>query len=81
MLSEDGENELTPSSGIKCVYDPETLAIMGHALDHACSVLPTQFRDSEYMRRKLALHIIRQVDDGEDDPMRLAGSAILSVLW
>ena len=32
------------------------------------------------MRRKLALHIIRQVDDGESDPTRLADSAIFSVL-
>ncbi len=33
------------------------------------------------MRRKLALHIIRQIDDGEIDPTRLANSAILSLLW
>jgi hypothetical protein len=32
------------------------------------------------MRRKLALHIIRQVDEGEIDQTRLAYSAILSVL-
>jgi len=33
------------------------------------------------MRRKLALHIIRHLDDGESDPTRLADSAILSLLW
>ena len=32
------------------------------------------------MRRKLALHIIREVDSGESDPTRLANSAVLSVL-
>jgi hypothetical protein len=37
--------------------------------------------ESEHMRRKLALHIMRRVNDGESDPVRLADSAILSVLW
>ena len=32
------------------------------------------------MRRKLASHIIHHLDDGESDPTRLAGSAIISVL-
>jgi hypothetical protein len=72
---------MTPSSGIRCVYDPEVLSIMTNAFDRACETLPFQFRDSEHMRRKLALHIIRQVDDGESDPARLADSAILSLLW
>jgi hypothetical protein len=72
---------MTPSSGIRCVYDPETLTIMTNAYDHACDFLPIQFRDSDHMRRKLALHIIRQIDDGESDPTRLANSAILSLLW
>jgi hypothetical protein len=80
VLVETAEIEMTPSSSIRCVYDPETVAIMINALDRACSVLPTQFNDSEYMRRKLALHIMHQVDDGENDPTRLAGSAIFSVL-
>jgi hypothetical protein len=76
-----GTIEMTPSSSIRCVYDPDTLSIMTNALDRACETLPFQFRDSEHMRRKLALHIMRQINDGESDPARLAGSAILSVLW
>jgi hypothetical protein len=31
------------------------------------------------MRRKLASHIIRHVNDGESDPTRLADSAIVSI--
>ena len=81
MLVEKRESEMTLSSGITYVYEPETVAIMINALDRACSVLPAQFSDSEYMRQKLALHIMHQVDDGENDPTRLAGSALFSVLW
>jgi len=52
---------------------------MTHALDRACRALPTQFSGSDYMRRKLALHIIHQVEAGEHDPARLAGLALFSV--
>jgi hypothetical protein len=69
------------SSGIRSVYDPETLTIMSNAFDRACDFLPAQFRDSDHMRRKLALRIIRHLDDGESDPTRLADSAIISLLW
>jgi hypothetical protein len=72
---------MTQSSGIRCVYDPDTLSIMTDAFDRACDFLRVQFRDSDRIRRKLALRIIRHVDDGESDPARLAESAILSVLW
>jgi hypothetical protein len=71
---------MTPSSGIRRVYDPDSLRIMANAFDRACDFLPVKFRDSDRMRRKLALHIIREVNDGESDPTRLADSAILSVL-
>ena len=70
---------MTPSRSIRCAYDPETAAIMTHALDRACRALPTQFSGSDYMRRKLALHIIHQVEAGEHDPARLAGLALFSV--
>jgi hypothetical protein len=70
---------MIPSSG-KLAYDPETLRIMCSALELACDLLPVPFRDSDRMRRKLALHIIAQVDDGESDPTRLADSAIVSAL-
>ena len=71
---------MIPSIGGRCVYDPETLAIMTSAFDRACDFLPAQLRDRDPVRRKLALHIIRQVDDGETDPTRLADAAILSLL-
>jgi hypothetical protein len=72
---------MVPSSGIEC-YDPEILTIMGNAFDHACDCLPVQFRDSDSLRRKLALHIIREMNDGESDPMRLAHSAVFSLsVW
>jgi hypothetical protein len=71
---------MTPSSGIRPVYDPNTLRIMTNAFDRACNFLPVEFRNSDRMRRKLALQIIRLFDDGESDPTRLADSAILFVL-
>jgi hypothetical protein len=75
-----GALEMTTSSGIKHVYDPDTLSIMTDAFDRACDFLPVQFRDSDHMRRKLASHIVRHVNDGESDPTRLAEAAILFVL-
>jgi hypothetical protein len=70
---------MIPLTG-RCVYDPEVLMVMTNAFDHACDFLPAQFRDNDHVRRKLALHILDQVDDGESDPARLADSAILSLL-
>jgi len=71
---------MIPSNGIRHAYDPDSLRIMTNAFDRACDFLPAQFRDDGRMRRKLAMHIIRQVNDGEIDPTRLADSAIISVL-
>jgi len=71
---------MTPLISSRCVYDPEVLMVMTDAFDRACDFLPAEFRDSDRMPRKLALHIIRQVDDGESDPARLTDSAILSLL-
>ena len=71
---------MTPSNNISRVYDPHTLSIMAIAFDRACDFLPVQF-SSDYMRRKLASHIIRHVNDGESDPTRLANSAIVSIFW
>jgi hypothetical protein len=70
---------MIPSSG-RLIYDPDTLTIMSNALDRACNLLPTEFRDSDRIRRKLALHIVAQVNDGESNPTRLADAAVLSVL-
>jgi hypothetical protein len=71
---------MTPSSGIRHVYDPATLRVITNAFDRACDSLPVQFRDSDRVRRKIALHIIRHLNDGESDPTQLADAAILSVL-
>jgi hypothetical protein len=71
---------MTPSSGLKRVYDPDTLRLMSSAFDRACGFLPVQLRDSDRMRTRLASHIIRHINDGENDPTRLADAAILSVV-
>ena len=70
---------MLPSSGIKPVYHPDTLKIMSDAFDLACRFLPAQYKYNDRMRRKLALHIIRHLNEGETDPTRLADSAILFV--
>jgi hypothetical protein len=74
------ESVMVQSSNIGWAYDPEILTTMGNAFDHACDCLPVQFRDSDSLRRKLALHIIREINDGESDPTHLAHSAIFSLL-
>jgi hypothetical protein len=80
LRDREGER-MIPSNNITRVYDPHTLSIMAIAFDRACDFLPVQFRDSDYMRRKVASHIIRHVNDGESDPTRLADSAIVSIFW
>jgi hypothetical protein len=80
LVLRDREVErMIPSNNISRVYDPHTLSIMAIAFDRACDFLPVQFRDSDYMRRKVASHIICHVNDGESDPTRLADSAIVSI--
>jgi hypothetical protein len=73
--------EMTSLDGFRHVYDPETLSVMTNAFDRACDCFPVQFRGNDYLRKKLAMHIIHKVDDGESDPTRLADSAVLSLLW
>ena len=68
------------TSSSKQFYDPVTLSVMASAFDGAYDFLRARFGDNDHMRRKLALHIIREVDSGESDPRRLADSAILSAL-
>jgi hypothetical protein len=57
-----------------------TLTIVTRAFHRAC-ILPAQFRDGDYMRRRLAVHIITHVNDGESDPARVADSAVSSIPW
>jgi hypothetical protein len=63
----------------KRFYEPDSLRVMTDALDFACRMLPPTVRDSHSLRRRLALHIIHEVDGGERDPARLATTAVLSV--
>ena len=64
---------------IKRFYEPDSVRVMTDALDLACRMLPVTARESESIRRRLALTIIREVDAGERDPARLAAVAALSV--
>ena len=71
---------MTPSNGVRRVYDPDTLQLMTSAFERACGFLPVAFRDNDRVRTRLASHIIRHINDGENDPVRLADSAVLSVI-
>ena len=56
-------------------YPPETVALMTGAFDRACQSLSTRINDSEAVRESLALIILRHVDLGERDPVRLSDVA------
>lgn len=58
-------------------YHPELVAVMMDAFERASQSLPSPA--DEEARRKLALEIIRRVDDGERDPMRLTELALKRV--
>jgi hypothetical protein len=63
----------------KRFYEPDSVRVMADALEFACRMLPEPARENENVRRRLARNIMREVDAGEDDPARLAASAVLSV--
>jgi hypothetical protein len=63
----------------KRFYEPDSVRVMTDALDFACQMLPAPARESESVRRRLALSIMRELDAGERDPARLAAVAALSV--
>jgi hypothetical protein len=50
------------------------------AFDIAHRCLPVKFKENDRTRRKLALLILRHIDRGEYDPVRLADSAVLDFL-
>lgn len=58
-------------------YRPELLAVMRDAFESASQGLPSPA--DEEVRRTLALEIIRHVDEGEREPMRLAELALTGV--
>jgi hypothetical protein len=62
-------------------YDPKTIGVMTAAFERVCQSAPSQNDD---VRRKVALIILRYVDRGEHDPVRLSDRALrelASVGW
>jgi hypothetical protein len=57
-------------------YPPETVAVMTAAFDRVCQSLSTRINGNEALRQTLAKIILRQVDWGERDPVRLSDGAI-----
>ena len=54
------------------VYDPDVLKMMTSAFDRACGFLPADVRGNDTARKRLALLVIRHVDQGERDPLRIS---------
>jgi hypothetical protein len=61
------------------VYTPETVAVMTAAFDEACQLLPRVINGNDDVRRQLALIILRHIDRGEHDPIRLSEIAFREV--
>jgi hypothetical protein len=59
------------------VYDPNALKTMGAAFDTVCQAFPPDLKHHEGARRRLALLILRHVDQGEHDAERLRELALL----
>ena len=57
-------------------YPPETVAVMTTAFDRVCQSLSTRINGNEAVRERLAQIILRHVDLGERDPVRLSEVAI-----
>jgi hypothetical protein len=53
-------------------YDPETIAAMTAAFDKVCQSVSTRINGHDDVRRRLALIILRHVDQGERHPARLS---------
>ena len=53
-------------------YDPETVAVMTAAFDTVCQSVSTRTAGHDDVRRRLALIILRHVDQGERDASRLS---------
>ena len=48
---------------------------VGHPLDRVCQSLSRRMNDNDDVRRAVALVILRHVDQGESDPVRLTDVA------
>ena len=54
------------------VYPPEVVVVMSTAFDQVCRSISHRLSNDADVRRRLASIILRHVDGGEHDPMRLA---------
>jgi hypothetical protein len=55
----------------KGVYGPEVVTVMGTAFDRVCQFLPKWVGGNDEVRQLCAWTIIRLVDQGHRDPVRL----------
>jgi hypothetical protein len=62
------------------VYSPDSLKTMAAAFDNAHKSLPVKFQGNDRAKHKLALLVLRHIERGEHDPVRLANSAVLDFL-
>jgi hypothetical protein len=69
--SEDVECQLDLVASDR-VYPPETVVAMSTAFDNVCGTVSVKINGNDGLRRQLALIILRHVDEGEHDPLRLA---------
>ena len=58
------------------VYPPETVAVMTAAYEGVCQFLSARVKGNDDVSQKLALIILRHVDEGERDPKRLSDIAL-----
>ena len=56
-------------------YPPETVAVMTAAYERVCHFLSARIKGNADVRQKLALIILRHIDEGEGDPKRLSDIA------
>ena len=57
-------------------YDPETVAIMTAAFDSVCRSLAPRINANDDVKEKLALIILRHIDQGARDSEQLANVAL-----
>jgi hypothetical protein len=53
-------------------YNPETIDVMTAAFERVCQSVLSRINGNDEVRRTVALIILRHVDQGERDPMRLS---------
>ena len=58
------------------IYPPETVVAMSTAFDSVCRSVSPRINGDDSVRRRLALIILRHVDQGQHDPQRLSEIAL-----